>query len=553
MTLFEKHKETLQRAIKANHERTFYAHYPEHPKEYGEEASEKGKNDYEALLNNKFEELLQDGAKDYVGEEESPYTGEKLGVKYPRFDVQTLVERSNKGFEQWRKVMPEERAVILVEALENIKERFFEIGFATQHTTGQGFMMAFQASGPHGNDRALEAIGMGLSEMERFPDEAHWERTMGKYEVNVKKEWRPEPKGIGIAIGVSTFPIWNSIAGVFSDLVTGNTVIYKPHPMAILPAAIEVATIQKTLKNHGYDPNIIQLAVDTPEKQITKDLAEHDQVRLIDFTGSKEFGDYIESLEHQDKVTFTEKSGVNSLILDSVEDMDGVMQNIAFSLCLYSGQMCTAPQNIYIPKDGITVQGEKMAYDEVVKKLTDAITGLVEHPKMGPGTLGAIQSPNTLERIQNKDNINGSILLESTKVKQEGFENARTASPAVLEIDSSDKEAMSKEHFGPLVLVVKTKNTDESIQLAQELARTKGAITASAYATDDDKKEKIKDELSKVFAPVSLNFIGPVWVNLNVAFSDFHLTGGNPAGNAGFSNPEFLQKRYVWVGHKEVV
>ena len=84
---------------------------------------------------------------------------------------------------------------------------------------------------------------------------------------------------------------------------------------------------------------------------ITKELAEHPSVKLIDFTGNSVFGSYLESLPG--KTVFTEKTGVNSVILDSAEDMDKVASNLAFSVNLYSGQMCTAPQNFYIPEGGI--------------------------------------------------------------------------------------------------------------------------------------------------------------------------------------------------------
>ena len=56
---------------------------------------------------------------------------------------------------------------------------------------------------------------------------------------------------------------------------------------------------------------------------------------------------------------YTEKAGVNQIVIDSVDDLKAAARNIAFSLALYSGQMCTAPQNIYVPRDGIrTSEGD---------------------------------------------------------------------------------------------------------------------------------------------------------------------------------------------------
>ena len=80
-----------------------------------------------------------------------------------------------------------------------------------------------------------------------------------------------------------------------------------------------------------------------------------------------------------------------------------------------------------------------------------------------------------------------------------------------------------------------------------------GCISCAAYTQDDATKAFIEDEMSSVFAPVSFNLTGFIWVNQHAAFSDFHVTGGNAAGNASFTNPEFVSKRYVWVGIRELV
>ncbi|MDX5443867.1 MAG: aldehyde dehydrogenase family protein, partial [Hymenobacteraceae bacterium] len=395
MTLVEKHQRVLDSAVKALHKRTFFAHYPENPSPeiYGENADQEGREQFKKLLGNQFSELQQQQPEQWVGQEDSPFDQKPLGVQYPYFSVDTLINRAEAAFHVWRKVPVAERAAILIESLERMKERFFEIAYATMHTTGQAYMMSFQASGPHAADRALEAIAAGYEEMKRFPEQTEWEKPMGKYNLKLNKSWVAVPKGISLVIGCSTFPTWNTVPGMFASLVTGNPVIVKPHPKAVLPIAIVIAEVQKVLSENGLDPNICQLAVDANDKLITKDLAENRKVKLIDYTGGTEFGNYIESLPN--KTVFTEKTGVNSIILDSVEDLDKVVQNLAFSVSLYSGQMCTAPQNFFIPADGILVNGERVAYDEVVKKLANAVTALVNNPKAGPHILGAIQNPAT--------------------------------------------------------------------------------------------------------------------------------------------------------------
>lgn len=548
--LATKHQNTIDNAVKANHERRFYSQYPEHPKAYGEEAPAKGADNFKKMLQQPFDQLLQTGAGSRVGEENSPYTLEKLGITYPAFTVSELVTNATNAARQWANTSATNRADILVETLERIKGYFFEIAHATMHTTGQSYMMSFQASGPHANDRALEAIAMGYEELQRFPAEQVWEKPMGKTSLQLHKTFKAVPKGIGLVIGCSTFPVWNSLPGIYADLITGNPVIVKPHPKAVLPIAIAISAIQKVLQENGFDPHLCQLAADSSEEPITKELCEHPLITLIDYTGGTAFGDYVESLKH--KTVFTEKAGVNSVILDSVQDMDAVAQNLAFAVCLYSGQMCTAPQNFFIPEQGISTANGNLSFNEAAQKIKDAISALVNNPKMGAGTLGAVQNDVTLRRAQDAYTLGGKVLLQGGPVVNEEFSNARVCSPTVLEVTSADQNIYERELFGPVILIIKTKDTSHSIQLAKQLAQQHGAITCGAYTNDAVMKEKIAEEMNSVFTPVSFNFTGFIWVNQHAAFSDFHVTGGNPAGNASFTNQEFILKRFVWVGNREV-
>ena len=85
------------------------------------------------------------------------------------------------------------------------------------------------------------------------------------------------------------------------------------------------------------------------------------------------------------------------------------------------------------------------------------------------------------------------------------------------------------------------------------MASTRGAISCGAYTTDDDMKEFIADQMALAATPVSFNLTGGIYLNQHAGFSDFHVTGGNPAGNASFTNPEFVIKRFTWVGTREPV
>jgi phenylacetic acid degradation protein paaN len=544
-------KERLEAAYAAQQSRTYFAAWPESPRAYAEDGMAQGLSAFQSLLTQNFTELLQEGSEGWVGDEVSPYMMTGLGVQYPKFAPEVLIANAKSAQKVWSKTPADVRAAVLLDALDRVALRFFEIAYATMHTTGQSFMMSFQASGPHANDRALEVLSMAYHELNRFPSDVTWVKNMGKFDLTLQKNYKAIPKGVALVIGCSTFPTWNTVPGLFGSLMTGNASIVKPHPKSVLPIAIVVAEMQKALVAAGLPASVVQLGVDTLDHPITKELAEDSAVKLIDYTGGSAFGDYIESLEG--KTVFTEKAGVNSVILDSVVDANAVFGNLAFAASLYSGQMCTAPQNIFVSAEGIKTAEGHLSYDDVVAGIANAVKGLAENPKMGAGTLGAIQNDVTSSRVKSVEAAAGSsVALASMNIVNPEFPDARTASPTVIAVDASDEKSWKHECFGPIVFVVKTQSAAQSLELTADCAAELGAITCSCYSTDTDFMVEVEDAMNAVFTPVSFNFSGAAFVNQHAAFSDFHVTGGNPSGNASFTDSQYVNRRFVWVGNRKM-
>jgi phenylacetic acid degradation protein paaN len=175
----------------------------------------------------------------------------------------------------------------------------------------------------------------------------------------MEKTFTPVPRGIALVVGCTTFPTWNAYPGLFASLATGNAVIVKPHPGAVLPLAITVSVAREVLGEYGFDPNLVLLAPEGPGEGLAKVLAVRPEIKIVDFTGSTAFGDWLEEHARQARV-YTEKAGVNMVLIESTHDYAGMLANLAFSLVLYSGQMCTTPQDLLVPAEGIdTDQGHK--------------------------------------------------------------------------------------------------------------------------------------------------------------------------------------------------
>lgn len=537
-------KELMQEGQQALKQRTYYTAFPESPKAYTEGSTEESQDSFARLLNQDFSELKSEGAQAWVGTEVSPYLMTGLGIRYPQFSTETLISRAERAQMGWRSSSPDQRAEVLTDCLYRIQKRFFDLAVSTMHTTGQGYMMSFQASGPHANDRAMEAMSMAYQELTRFDSEVQFVKPMGKFDLTLRKTYKPIPRGLGLVIGCSTFPTWNTVPGLFANLMCGNASIVKPHPKSILPIAQVVGEMQKAFEAAGFDPYTVQLAVDTLEQPVTKSLAEHPSIKLIDYTGGSHFGEYIESLPG--KTVFTEKAGVNGVILESVNQPAAVFGNISFAASLYSGQMCTAPQNIFVPEAGIQTAEGSLTFDQVVSGIAEAISGLANNPKMGPFTLGAIQNEATAKRVQS---LSGAVLAASS-VENPEFADARTLSPAVVAVDAADTATWKQECFGPALFVIRCKDREEALALAAQSAAELGAITSQCYSTDETFCQQVADAMNAAFAPVSFNFTGAAFVNQHAAFSDFHVTGGNPSGNATFADANYVNRRFVWVGNR---
>jgi phenylacetic acid degradation protein paaN len=544
--LFEKHKPLLEQALKAIHDRTYWSGYPEIPsgKIYGENAKADGQAAFEARLNKSFS-IDQPGTIGQTGKEVSPY-GIALGITYPKVDLKALLAAAKAAIPAWRDAGVEARIGICLEILHRLNKRSFEIANAVMHTTGQAFMMAFQAGGPHAQDRGLEAVAYAYDEMKRVPASVAWEKPGRGEPIRLHKTFRIIPRGIGIVVGVSTFPTWNSYPAIFADLATGNAVVVKPHPHAILPLAITAEVARAVLKENGFDPNLVTLAADTIEAPITKDLVCHPDVALVDFTGGTAFGNWIEANARQ-AVVFTEKAGVNSVILDSADDMGAVIRNLAFTLSLYSGQMCTTPQNIYVPKNGITAGGKTVSVDDFAGALATGIGKLLGEPERAVEVLGAIQSDATLKRLESAPGQGGEVVLPSKTIAHPQFAGARVRTPTIIKVKAGDERIYQQEMFGPIAYIVVTESTDDSIERATRGAREKGAITCSIYCTDAGRLKKAADKAVEAGAATSCNLVGDIYVNQSAAFSDYHVSGANPAGNATLTDAAFVAPRFRTV------
>lgn len=542
--LLEKHRATLVGALQAIATRAYWTPFPEmpSPKLYGETAAEDGKRAFEAHLGKQFE-LGQPGQTGWHGKESSPY-GVALDVEYPVCEPEALIAAGSEAMQGWQAVGAEGRTGICLEILDRLNKQSFELAHAVMMTTGQGWMMAFQAGAPHAQDRGLEAVTYAWREQSFVPSEVIWEKPQGKNPpLRMQKHFQIVGRGVGLVIGCGTFPTWNTYPGLFAALATGNAVIVKPHSNAILPAAITVRTIRTVLAENGIGPNLVSLCV-ADKRTTTQGLATHPAIRSIDFTGSNVFGQWLVDNCRQAQV-YAELAGVNNIVIDSTDSYRAMLNNLAFTLSLYSGQMCTTSQAIFVPAGGIETEDGHKSYDEFCADLARSVERFLSKPEVAHAVLGAIQSADTVERIDvaNSGEL-GKVVLASSALENPDFPAARVRTPVLLACDAEDEQLYMEERFGPISFIVRVADTAAAIALSERVTSTHGALTVGVYSTRQEVIDAMTEATWRSKVALSINLTGGIFVNQSAAFSDYHGTGGNPAANASYSDSAFVANRF---------
>lgn len=543
-TWLDRHRDTLDGALRAIEQRGWWEAYPESARKYGEDGQATGRAAFEARLGRPFE-LDQPGTDGEVAGERSPY-GIALDVRYPHCDPDALISAAGEALPAWRDAGPDARTGVVLEILARLNARSHELAHAVMHTSGQAYAMAFQAGAPHAQDRALEAVAQAYAEMTRHGAEADWIKPQGKRPaLRMRKAYTVAPRGIALAIGCRTFPTWNTYPGLFASLVCGNPVLVKPHPAAVLPLAITVAVARETLREAGFSPDLVALAAEQPDEKLAATLAVRGEIKLIDYTGSSAFGNWLAANATQ-ATLFSEQAGVNPVVVHSTDDYRGMLANLAFTLSLYSGQMCTTTQNVFVPRDGIDTPDGRRTFDELAADLGKALGGLLGDDARATAILGAIADSATLERLDSAGSL-PQVVVESKAIAHADFPEANVRTPLVAALDAADEDTYLREWFGPIAFLIAVDDADAAVERLGTTVRTHGAITAGVYSTDERVLAAAAAAALDAGVALSENLTGGVYVNQSTAYSDYHATGLNPAANAALSDTAYVAPRFHLV------
>jgi len=379
-------------------------------------------------------------------------------------DAETAIRAALSAFETWKHVSVEVRTSLLLRASEIIRENKFDFCAWLVYEVGKNWAEA-DADVAETIDflelYAREALRLaGATTPIQYPGE--------------KNELLYIPLGVGAVIPPWNFPFAIMAGMTAAAIVTGNTVVLKPSPDAPTIAA----KFLEVLEEAGMPPGVVNLCQGGPA--IGSALVEHPKTRFIAFTGSRAVGLEIHEKAAKTqpgqiwiKRTILEMGGKDATIVTSDCDLDAAVDGVLAAAFGFSGQKCSACSRAII---------DERVYDIFIERLQEGIADIsVGDPKTNP-RMGPVINHVALERILKYVEIGkseGRLIAggEAIATPEGGYYIA----PTVFADVSPTARLAQEEIFGPVLALIKSKNLDDALAIANE---TEYGLTGAIYSYD---------------------------------------------------------------------
>src|SRR5437899_1848941 len=297
---------------------------------------------------------------------------------------------------------------------------------------------------------------------------------------------RYRPLGLIGVIGPWNYPLTNSFGDCIPALAAGNSVILKPSEITPLTSLL----LAEAMLECGLPENVLQIA---PGRGETGS-ALVEQVDMIMFTGSTRTGRKVAEAAARRLIPASlELGGKDPMIVLSDADLERAANFATYYSMQNAGQTCISIERAYV---------EEPVYEEFVAKVSDKVRALRVGKPQGYGTVevGAITFPPQLDTI--KDHVTDAI-QKGARVLTGGQQvpgAGRFFEPTVLvDVDHSMK-IMTEETFGPTLPIMKVRDAEEAVRLAND---TPYGLAASVFSRDTRRGEEIARRIDSGAATVN--------------------------------------------------
>jgi RHH-type proline utilization regulon transcriptional repressor/proline dehydrogenase/delta 1-pyrroline-5-carboxylate dehydrogenase len=438
-------------------------------------------------------------------------------------EAERAVKAARAAFEKWSHTPFEERAQLLERAAAIMERRRYELSALEVFEVGKPWAEA------DGDIReAMDFFRFYAAQMRLIGQPRLTQHVPG--EESYQHYW---PRGVALVIAPWNFPIAILCGMVSAALVTGNTVIMKPSEQSIICGAM----LMEIFEEAGVPPGVLNF-LSGRGSVIGAHLVDHKDVDLIAFTGSREVGLRIwESAgitrpgQRELKHVVCEMGGKNPVIIDSDADLDEAIADSIYSAFGYQGQKCSALSRLIVLEEN---------YDRVMERLLSATASLrVGNPEEPGMMVGPVIDEAAYKRIQEYIDIGKSeatLAYQAKEVPPEGY----FIPPTIFTGVKPDMRIAREEIFGPVLSVLKVRDLDEAIDVANA---TDYALTAGFFSRSPANIDRAKAQIEAGNVYINRSCTGAV-VGRH-PFGGFKMSGGGTKAGGADYLLQFLLPRVV--------
>lgn len=388
-------------------------------------------------------------------------------------EAEKALEVATETFKDWSFYPPEERANVLLKAAKILRERKLEFAAWQVFEVGKNW-----AEADADVAEAIDYLEFYSREMLRYAEKQPLTPFPGEH-----NEYFYIPLGPVVVIPPWNFPLAIMLGMTTAAIVTGNTVVLKPSSDSPTIAYKFVELMEEA----GLPPGVLNL-VTGPGGTVGDYLVQHPKTRMIAFTGSKEVGLRINEMaakvqpgQKWIKRVIAEMGGKDAIIVDSEADLEDALQGVVVSAYGFQGQKCSACSRLILLED---------IYDRFLEMLKEAVEKIEIGPAkenyfMGP-VINAAAEAKILSYIE-IGKKEGRLLTGGEKAYEAG--NGFYIKPTVFADVDPYARIAQEEIFGPVLAVIKAKDFDEAIEIANA---TEYGLTGSVYTKNRKKIHQAK-------------------------------------------------------------
>jgi RHH-type proline utilization regulon transcriptional repressor/proline dehydrogenase/delta 1-pyrroline-5-carboxylate dehydrogenase len=416
-------------------------------------------------------------------------------------DADEAVSEARKTWVDWRKVPVKERADYLFRAAQKMRSRRFELAAWEVNEVGKTWK---DADGDV--TEAIDYLEYYGREMIRIGQS----RNMGDY-PGEENEYCYVPRGTGVVISPWNFPLAIPAGMVSAAVVTGNCAILKPSGRSPVTGRMLV----DIFRSAGLPGGVLQY-LPGPGEEVGEHLAAHPDIDFIAFTGSSDVGLKILEIANRPvpgqkkiKRVVAEMGGKNAVIVDETADLDEAVKGVLESAFGYQGQKCSACSRVIVMED---------IFEDFSGRFKDAVESVKIGPAADPAVFaGPVIDGVAAERIKRYQEMGSRE--GNTVFLRPGGRNGYFVGPAAFRDLNQDSPVLREEIFGPVLAILRAKDIDEALEIANESVY---ALTGGLYSRSPENIRKAKEEF----------LVGNLYVNRKITGA---LVGRQPFGGFGMS------------------